>query len=280
MSIILNELTWTKNAIEHYDLGQNPAETLGRVAKYYKYLGCKKSEIRKHVEEFLLRCDPYASVVLWADTIESSVKYGMKHPLIMIDKITITDPEMLQIKSIKGVQAQRLAFTLLCIAKYMLAVAPKTDGWVNTPESDIMKMANINTSYKRQNLLYGQLIDAGMLQSSKRITNLNVRVLYIKDGDTALEITDYRNLGNQYMRFIGKPFFTCQNCGLTVKAPDGASLGKMKYCPDCAEKVYIRQTVNSVMRKRILSKAKEYADGACSEKKPNITGQTAAYAKV
>ena len=250
MSITLNELTWTKNVIEHYELGQNPAETLGCVAKYYRHLGMKKSEIRKKMEEFLLRCDPYASPVLWSDTIDSALKYGMKHPLVIIDSITVTKPEMERIKGLKGIQAQRLAFTLLCIAKYRMAVNPQSDGWVNTKESEISRMANIKSSYKQQNLLYGQLLDEGMLQASKRITNLNVRVLFMEDGDTALEVTDFRNLGNQYMKYIGKPFFVCRNCGLTVKVPDGAMPGKMKYCPDCAVRVHVRQQVNSVMRLR------------------------------
>ena len=261
MSIVLNELEWTKNAIEHYELGSNPAETLGRVAKYYKYLGLKKADIKKKVTEFLLRCDPYASAVLWADTIESSVKYGMKHALIIIDKIVVTKPEISRIKKIKGVQAQRLAFTLLCIAKYMKEVSPNLDWWVNMPESDIMKMANINTSYKRQNLLYGQLLDAGLIQSSKRITNLNVRVLFAEDGETAIEIRDYRNLGNQYMMLLGKQYFVCQNCGLTVKAPDGSPAYRMKYCKDCAVKVRIRQSIDSVMRNRMLNTAARQSEG-------------------
>lgn len=250
MSIVLNELGWTKNAMEHCELGPNPGETLTRVAKYYRMEGCGKEEARKGVEDFLLRCDPFASTVLWADTIESAVKYGMKHPFIMIEKVTVTKPEIARIRKVHGVQAQRLAFTLLCIAKYRMIVAPQTDGWVNTPEKEIMRMANINASYKRQNLLYGQLLDEGLLQSSKRIANLNVRVLFAEDGEPAMEITDYRNLGNQYMRHIGKPFYVCQCCGLTVKTPDGAKTEKMKYCPDCAIRVKTKQSVNSVMRGR------------------------------
>ena len=250
MSIILNEMEWTRDMMEKRELGSNPVETLGRVAKYFSSLGQKKNQIRSNVESYLLQCDPYASVVLWGDTIDSVVKYGMKHPFVMIDRITVTKPEMQTIESINGVQAQRLAFTLLCVAKYRMIVNPNADGWVNTQETEIIKMANINTSFKRQNLMYGQLIDSGLLQPSKRITNLNVRVLFIEDGDTALDVTDFRNLGNQYMKYIGKPFFVCQNCGLTVKVPDGATPGKMKYCPDCAMKVRIRQTVESVMRAR------------------------------
>lgn len=251
MSIILNELEWTKKAMAENDLGQNAAETLGRVAKYYAMLGYKKADIRKEVEAFFLRCKPYASVVCWSDTIESAVKYGMKHQFIMIDRVVVTKPEMEKIKAVKGVQAQRLAFTLLCIAKFTMLVEPKTDGWVNT-ERDIMKMANINTSYKRQNLLYGQLLDEGMLQASKRITNLNVRVLYMEDGEAELAITDYRNLGNQYMKYLGKPYFVCKNCGQTVKIPANANPWSMKYCPDCAAQVKIKKSVDSVMRRRRL----------------------------
>ena len=249
MSIILNELEWTKKAMAENNLGESAAETFGRVAKYYAMLGYKKADIRKEVEAFLLRCKPYASVVCWSDTIDSALKYGMKHPFIMIDKVIITKPEMEKIKAVNGVQAQRLAFTLLCIAKFTMLVEPRTDGWVNT-ERDIMKMANINTSYKRQNLLYGQLMDAGMLQASKRITNLNVRVLYMEDGDPELAVTDYRNLGNQYMKYLGKPYFVCQNCGQTVKVPAQANPWLMKYCPDCAAQVKMKKSVDCVMRRR------------------------------
>ena len=262
MSIILNELTWTKNAIEHYDLGPHPAVTLGCVAKYYRKLGFKRSDIRKKMEEFLLRCDPYASLVLWSGTLDGALKYGMKHDLVIIDRIVVTRPEMERIRAVKGIQAQRLAFTLLCIAKYRMAVNPSADGWVSTPESEISRMANIKSSYKQQNLLYGQLLDDGLLQASKKITNLNVKVLFLDDGEEALSVTDFRSLGNQYMMYIGKPYFVCKNCGLTVKVPDGAKPGKMKYCPDCAVKIHMQQQINSVMRSRGTVKAEGVVQSA------------------
>ena len=255
MSIVLNEYAWAEKMVESCELGDNSYETLCRVAKYYKAQGLQKRDVRKKTEEFLHRCDPYASPVLWSDTLEKAVRVGMKYSPVMIDKIVVTKPEMEIIRSLSGIQLQRLAFTLLCVAKYMMAVAPKTDGWVSMPESDIMKMANIKTSYKRQNLMYGQLLDAGLLQPSKKISNLNVKVLYIRDGDAALDVQEFRDLGNQYMKYIGKPYYVCQSCGLTVKVPDGAKAGNMKYCPDCAAKIHLRQRVNSVMRgRRIVSK--------------------------
>lgn len=253
MSIILNECAWAEQMIEESSLGDNAYETLCRVAKYYKANGMQKAELRKKLEEFLRRCDPYVSTVLWSDTLEKAVKVGMKYPPVMIEKITVTKPEMETILKLNGIQLQRLAFTLLCIAKYMMAVAPKTDGWVNTPENEVMKMANIKTSYKRQNLMYGQLLDEGLLRPSKKISNLNVQVVFMQDGEPAIEVRDFRDLGNQFMMYIGKPYFVCQNCGLTVKVPDGAKTGKMKYCPECAQKIRIQQTVNRVMRIRHAS---------------------------
>lgn len=253
MSIVLNEYQWAERMIELGEFGDSAYETLCRVAKYYKANGMGRKEIRKKLEEFLLRCDQYASITLWDNTLEKAVKVGLKYDLVMIDKIVVTKPEMETILSIKGVQLQRLAFTLLCIAKYMMAVAPQTNGWVNTTEGDVMKMACFRTSYKRINLMYGQLLDAGLLQASKKISNLNVRVLFMKDGEAALDVTDFRDLGNQFMKYIGKPYFVCQNCGLTVKVPDGAKPGNMKYCHDCALKVQVRQNVNSVMRGRMAS---------------------------
>ena len=249
-SIVLNEIEWAKRMVEMKELGDHPYETLCRAAKYFRSNEMKRSEIRTALEKFLLSCDPYASVVLWSDTLDRATRVGMKYDPVMIDQITVTKPEMDTILKLGGVQIQRLAFTLLCVAKYMLAVAPQTDGWVNTPVSDIMKMANIRSSYKRQNLMYGQLLDAGLLQSSKKISNLNVRVLFIKDGEQALAVKDFRDLGNQFMRYIGKPYFVCQNCGLTVKVPEGAMTKKMKYCPECASKIHLQQIVNSVMRNR------------------------------
>ena len=258
MSIVLNEMKWAERMLELNELGDNAYETLCRVAKYYKTHGLTKREVRKNLEEFLIRCDPYASTVLWSDTLDKAVKVGMKYAPVVIDRIVVTKPEMESIMKLSGVQLQRLAFTLLCVAKYMMIVAPQTNGWVNTPGNDILKMANFRTSYKRQNLMYGQLLDAGLLRASKKISNLNVQVVFMKDGEPALEVTDFRDLGNQYMRYIGKPYFVCQNCGRTVKVPDGADYGKMKYCPDCASKVHTQQMVNAVMRSRRAAVAVAY----------------------
>lgn len=249
MSIILNEYDYAEKSIRDRELGKKPIETINRVAKYYIYSGYSKKEARELLDGFLLRCDPNASVAKWADTLDLAVKNAIKYPLIMIDEILITDSEIQKINSVKSKQAQRLAFTLLCVAKFKHIVRPTNEYWVNTPDNEIMSMANVNTSIKRQSMLFGLLKDAGLIQFSKKIDNLNVQVLFADNGDPIVHISDFRNLGYQYLKYCGEPYFECQYCGLTLKQSTGSGR-KQKYCPSCAAKVKMQQSVNSMMRIR------------------------------
>lgn len=253
MSIILNEYEWAERAIKEKLLGKKPYETLSRVAKYYTYKNYTRREVRRLLDEFLLQCEPAVSLVTWSDTLDSAAKSAAKYPLVMIDSIDITKPEMARIATLPGKPIRRLAFTLLCIAKYMHKVSENTNYWVTTPDNEIMKMANISTSIKRQSSMFGQLKDEGMIRFSKQIDNLSVQVLFAEPGDTALRITDFRNLGYQYMKYLGDPYFECSNCGLTDKIKNPSSGRPPKYCPQCAAEIRTRQNVNSVMRRRVAA---------------------------
>lgn len=250
MSIVLNEYDWAERALKDKALGKKPYETLSRVAKYYTYKNYTRKEVRRLLDEFLLQCEPTASLVTWSDTLDNAAKYAAKYPLIMIEEIIVTKPEMEKIDALPGKQLRRLAFSLLCIAKYLYAVSPNTSYWVGTPDNEIMKMANINTSIKRQSSMFGQLKDAGMIRFSKQIDNLSVQVLFVEDGETAVRITDFRNLGYQYMKYHGEPYFECAHCGLTDKIKSATQRRPQKYCAQCAVEIRTRQNVNSVMRLR------------------------------
>ena len=249
MSIVLNEYEWAEKAIRDRDLGKKPGETIGRIAKYYLHNGYSKKETRDLLDAFVLRCDPNSSITKWSVVLDNSVKYASKYPLVILDEVPITVQEMQRIDELKSRQAKRLAFTLLCIAKYKYLARGNAGYWVGTNDSEIMSMANINTSIKRQSLLFGQLREAGLIRFSKKIDNLDVQVLFVSEGDTAVSITDFRNLGYQYLKYRGEPYFECQCCGLTIKQNTGAGR-KQKYCSCCAAKVKMQQSVNAVMRIR------------------------------
>lgn len=250
MTVVLNEHDWARECIETRNLGKKPFETLSRVAKYYLDKDYGKKEARKATEQFLLQCEPTASLPKWADTIELALNRALKYDAIQIDSIEITEPEMAKIDALEGKQIRRLAFTLLCLAKYWNLVNPNCDSWVNNKDSEIMRMANINTSIKRQSLMYYNLNELDMIQFSRRVDNTNVRVCFIEDGDPVMTVTDFRNLGYQYLKYHGEPYFECANCGLVIKQNTTAGR-KLKYCRDCAAEVHTQQMVNSVMRQRM-----------------------------
>lgn len=268
MAIVLNEYEWAEKVIHDRSLGSRPTETLNRVAKYYYEKGYSKREIRRLLDQFLISCDPDASLFSWSDALDRITKNASRYELIQIDCIPVTEKELSKIAEISSAYGQRLAFTLLCVSKYWDLVSVHNNHWVNSPDKEIFSMANISISSKRQDLLYGKLLDAGLIKASKKIDNLNVQVLFQDDcdGNPVLLIKDFRNLGYQYMRLGGGPYIECEKCGIVVKAvehkryqtkrKDQHYNGRgraQRYCSACAAEMRIKSTVDSVIRHRRLA---------------------------
>lgn len=252
MSIVLNEHYYAEQAIQTRSLGKKPSETLSRVARYYidSCDSANKKTIRSKLDLFLLQCDSTASIPKWSKMLDFATDWAFKHEAIQIDSIIITKPEMDKIDSLDGKQIRRLAFVLLCLSKYWNIVNSQNDNWVNSKDNEIMAFANINTSIRRQCAMYATLRDTGLIQFSKKVDNTNVRVCFAEDGDVAMTITDLRNLGYQYLKYHGEPYFECTNCGLTVKIDEPTKGRKQKYCKECAVEIKTKQNVNAVMRHR------------------------------
>ena len=123
MSLILNEYEWAENMIREHELGNKPVETLSRVARYYHANHYSKHEIRSLLDDFLLKCDPSASLPKWSDTLDKVVKSCNKYSLVILDGVDVSYDELEKIEKLNGKQIRRLAFTLLCSAKYWDAVS-------------------------------------------------------------------------------------------------------------------------------------------------------------
>lgn len=250
MSIVLNEREWAQDMVERDDIGKKPSETLRRVARMYIDDGLKVDVIRRKLSDFIIRSNPGSNPFSWDDAITRAISSAQKYPAIYIEKICISKTEMKLIEGINGRQTQRLAFTLLCLAKYWNSVRSTEDCWVSNKDNEIMQMANINTSVKRQSIMYHTLREMGLLQFSRMVDNTNVRVCFVDNGDPIMSVTDFRNLGYQYMMYHGEPYFVCQNCGITTKKTDAHNPRRQKYCKECAAEIAMQQRINAVMRQR------------------------------
>jgi hypothetical protein len=232
--IVLNERAYAEEALENLSLGNKPIQTLSRIARYYFNQGYKKREIGNLLENFMLKCDPTINIVKWQGTIEKLVRSSDKYGLIDIPGVFITRSELRTIKQISGKLLQRLMFTMLCLAKYGNATSSTNNNWVNRKDKDIFCLANIAVTSKRQSLMINDLWNMGLIGYSRVVDNVNINVKSIdEDSPVELFIGDFRNLGNQYMKYCGEKYIECQCCGKVVKERHG----RQKYCPECAVEV-------------------------------------------
>lgn len=249
--IILQETEWAKDMIRRRDIGDRPYETYTRVARYYMDIGYSKKQAREKLCEFIEKSAPRVSVVAIGSTIDSAVAYAAKFKSVNIDGIHITKKEIETINSISGVQSRRLAFTLLCLAKYWNIRNENDSFWVVSKDNDIMKMANIKTSMRRQCKLYHDLIELGLISLSKRIDSTNVRVNFADDSSNVeLVVPDFADVGNRYLMHVGEPFFECAECGRIAKYSSPKYGTSQKYCERCAPRVHAQQKNESKSRLR------------------------------
>ena len=233
-NIVLNEKACAEYALENLILGSKPTETLGRVARYYYSIGYKKKEIGSLLEDFMLKCDPTINIVKWQATIDKQVNSADKYELIDISGVEITQSEIDKIQQIEGKLLQRLMFTMLCLAKYGNAINPNNNNWVNRKDKEIFSLANITLTTKRQSLLINALWTMQYIGYSRVVDNININVKIVdNESPTVLYISDFRNLGNQYMRYCGDKYIECECCGKVVKEKHGKQL----YCTECATEI-------------------------------------------
>lgn len=238
MGIIINERDYAESALHTLDLGEHPTETLNCVAKLYRQQGFSRNVVQDKLATFLVRCDPQANVVKWQDTLNRIVKMAFKYPLLEIHSISVTKSEMQACQHIPGVLRQRLMFTLICLARLANKAHPENNNWVNRQDKEIFSLANIKVTQVKQSLLLNDLKELGLISFSKKVDNINIRVECICNDEPAVKITDFRNLGNQYMMRAGHKYMVCQSCGLVVPLTGN----RQKYCKQCAAEENRRKT--------------------------------------
>lgn len=231
ISIILNERIYAENAINNGYISKKPSETLSILAKYYHKQGIKKSVIHKSLEEFMEKYYPNFNSAKWQLTIEKQVKQVEKYSLIEIDNVIITENELTTIRELKNKSLEKLAFTLLCLAKFSNAVNPHNNDWSNREDKEIFKLANIQADIKKQSLMMNDLKTAGLIEYSRIVDNINSHILFIDtDSLPILFVDDFRDLGFTYLIYKGENFTRCKDCGRIIRQN---KQNNIVYCNDC-----------------------------------------------
>lgn len=232
--IVMNERKWVEEKLWSFSLGKDPILTLGRLARYYHFVRkYSYKEIVQALREYLIRCDPHSNPDDWMDIIQSRAKNAGKYKLIDVNSVVVTQKELDLIATADGVRLQKLLFSLLCLAKFGNAVNPNNKNWVNHSCKDIFALANVAVPKNEQPYLINDLYRAGFLRFSHIIDNTNINVKIVDDdveAESVIEIFDFHNLGNQYLRHLGGPYFECESCGMIIRKRSP----RQTVCKQCA----------------------------------------------
>ena len=243
--IILNEKEYAEECLKNETIDKKPFITLSILAKYYyHHLGYRKKKITESLTYYMEKCCESYSInkLSWDDTIENITANAGKYELFEIDGVWITESELATIDSIKDKVLERLAFTMLCLAKFKNIRNSQNNGWVNTNTKEIFKLARISCNVEARFHYINKLVNLGLLEYPKRNDNLNNRVTFIDDNsERILCISDFRELGYEYLKFKGGRFTRCQDCGILIR---NSKFGTRKYCSACAAYTPLETKIN------------------------------------
>ncbi len=167
----------------------------------------------------------------WSLRLETCAKNADRYALCECTGIRISANERKTIETIGSKVLERLAFTLLCLAKFNDFRNPANNHWISYSNGEIYKTACINATAFNKDSNYHRHRELGLIEYAKKVNNLNIRVLFIdENGGEALFVSDFRTLGYEWRLLKGERYIRCTGCGLLVKDTNG----KRKYCKDCA----------------------------------------------
>lgn len=281
MVLILNEVEQVKNILLSGEIGSKPSSTLFLIAKYYRqHLEYSQKETVKELNKFMTNHYPNYNSVLWENIIENISKNANKYPLRMIEKIGITKNELDYIRLLNNINYEKLVFSMLCYAKTHNLSNEKNNGWVNCKIPELFRTSRINVKYKDdkmfmlnniKNILLldsvdedGVIIKLPLISFSKKNDNKNIKLNFIDDSDDyILYISDFRELGYEYLLYLGENYTRCETCGALFKQN---KTNTYKYCikhrgyqkqgvktitciePDCGKEVEVDALDNQTTR--------------------------------
>ncbi len=243
--IVLNEKEYAEKYLENKTLLQKPLFTLNILAKYYyHHLGYRKKKIVALLTDCIKKYYPKYEYNKsgFDESIEKIAKNAGNHILHEISGVWITKSELSTISKIQNKVLERLAFTMLCLAKLNNIKNPKNNGWVNTDSKELFALARISCSVDERFIKICMLKDLSLLELPKRNDNLNSRVTFVNDNShKALFVSDFRELGYEYLMYRGEDFIRCDKCGILTR--NNIRKNK-KYCSNCAS--YTPQKIKTI----------------------------------
>lgn len=235
MPVVLNEVKQAEYIIGKGEVGNKPTSTLFLLGKYFRQKeNLNKEETFNKLNEFMQQNYKNYNSALWEDIIEDISKKANKYSLREFDFIGITQFELNKISEVANLKYQNLLFTMLCYAKLYNMISESNNNWINADIKEIYRITRVTVKYRNDKFLYlNDLEQMGLISFSNKNDNLNIKVNFVDMfGEPVLSINDFRELGYEYLNYIGKgKYIRCSECDRLTKKTNNKCL----YCIKCAK---------------------------------------------
>ena len=253
---IFNEKEYIEGIISsgHVDLA-NPTNTIRKLARYNFYVNSyKKSKNYSAIVDYMTKNFKDFSEMTYQKAIDGCIKDVDKTPFKNIESVKITKSELDKISSLDDVKKQKLAFVLLCTAKYRDEYNPNNCHKTDISATDLYKMARVVLPREQRNIYLHFLIKDGLVEPHNNSKTKNKKLLFVSEDNNdevilELKEIDFKELAYVYMSWKnnGDGFTKCQRCVKTIKQ---SKTRPRKYCEECAEIVEKENSKERVRRFR------------------------------
>ena len=254
-NFVFDGLAYAKSVINNHDIdSKNANEHMLLLAKYNFHVN--KMDDTSNYRSIVDYMNKYWCLFVEADyqmKIEDYVKNAHKYPFKDIESIKITRKELDFIANLNNIRLEKIAFVLLCIAKYECYYHEEPKYWISWSLNNIAKLARVHVTKDENRKLFRDLVVANVIESNSSNGNLFEHVLFVsddKEDEIVLELSeiDYKELAYTYLFYKNgfSGYKHCEKCGILVKVKSNCQ----KYCKDCYEKVHREQIAECQRRRR------------------------------
>lgn len=245
--MIINEYEYVKGIMERHEKPKDISikKLISYIAKYYysDHINDKLMKYKQFVfsklNEFNLDSSYYRESLYdnYVNLICKKILKGQVNSTLFNPKeIQISKKEFDIIRSVPSERHQKLLFTMYVLAKTRL----NSNGWVNYSLKEIFQCANINIKRDDKILMINDLKEWGYITTSLSYKRTGFKVEYYEvDEENSIEkvITNFSNIGNQYIVMIRDGWKMCECCGRLIKIKGNAT----KYCNKCLQERQLEQ---------------------------------------
>jgi hypothetical protein len=165
MAVIFNEYEYAEKLLINGFKNNIDWRDLLILAKYYRYKGLKKSQIKKNIVTFYKKyCSNYNEVIM-GGKIDNAIKKSEKQSLKILPDVFITEKEIEKIRSAKYYKYEKILFVMLVLsrANKIAYKSSSTRYYINQKFSDILKLAKVYVNKTESDKIKHELHKLGMI---------------------------------------------------------------------------------------------------------------------